>query len=175
MALHLPSGSLKTCSVLQLVPRCEPSTYQPISQWKNHCPIGAGKIAQMHLFINNFSCKFKTYCDYIPVYTDWWRDRSSLACTTVSTSDTIISMRLPDSASIFTAEICAIIKALEQIGANNKWRNDQKMERFFLTCLFPQKDNVLKSGSLHTKILTSKQYLLTRPDVNVQWRHVARE
>ena len=30
-------------------------------------------------------------------------------------SKTVISMRLPDSASIFTAEVWAIIKALEQI------------------------------------------------------------
>ena len=30
-------------------------------------------------------------------------------------SNTVISMRLPDSASVFTAEVWAIIKALEQI------------------------------------------------------------
>ena len=38
-----------------------------------------------------------------------------MACVTVFPSDTIISIRLPDSASIFTAEVWAIIKALEQI------------------------------------------------------------
>ena len=32
MALHLPIGSLKTRSVLEPVPRCESSTYQPISR-----------------------------------------------------------------------------------------------------------------------------------------------
>ena len=42
MALHLPIGPLKTCSGLELVPRCEPSTYQPISQCLSHYPIGAG-------------------------------------------------------------------------------------------------------------------------------------
>ena len=38
-----------------------------------------------------------------------------MACATVFPSNTVISMRLPDSASIFTAEVWAIIKALEQI------------------------------------------------------------
>ena len=32
MALHLPIGLLKTRSGLEPVPRCEPSTYQPISR-----------------------------------------------------------------------------------------------------------------------------------------------
>ena len=38
-----------------------------------------------------------------------------MACATVFPSDTELSMRLPDSASIFTAEIWAIITALEEI------------------------------------------------------------
>ena len=47
------------------------------------------------------------YCDYIPVYTDGlW--------VGLWVSHTIISMRLPDLASIFTAEVWAISKALEQ-------------------------------------------------------------
>ena len=53
--------------------------------------------------------------DYIPVYTDGSRDGNSVACATVFHSDTEFSMRLPDSASIFTAEIWAIIKALDEI------------------------------------------------------------
>ena len=53
------------------------------------------------------------YRDYIPVYTDGSQDGNSVACATVFQSNTIISMRLPDSASIFTAEIWAVIKALE--------------------------------------------------------------
>ena len=32
VTLHLAIQPLKTCSGLELVPRCEPSTYQPISQ-----------------------------------------------------------------------------------------------------------------------------------------------
>ena len=55
------------------------------------------------------------YRDYIPVYTDGSRDGNSVACATVFPSDTELSMRLPDSASIFTAEIWAIITALEEI------------------------------------------------------------
>ena len=31
VAIHLPTGSLKTRSGLEPVPRCEPSNYQPIS------------------------------------------------------------------------------------------------------------------------------------------------
>ena len=40
---------------------------------------------------------------------------NAVACATVFPSNTVISMRLPDSASVFTAEVWAIIKALEQI------------------------------------------------------------
>ena len=36
MTLHLPIGPLKTCSGLELVPRCDPSTYQSNSQWQSH-------------------------------------------------------------------------------------------------------------------------------------------
>ena len=55
------------------------------------------------------------YRDYIPVYTDGSRDGNDVVCATVFPSNTVISMRLPDSASVFTAEVWAIIKALEQI------------------------------------------------------------
>ena len=55
------------------------------------------------------------YRDYIPVYTDGSRDGNTVACATVFPSDTEFSMRLPDSASIFTAEIWAIIKALDEM------------------------------------------------------------
>ena len=55
------------------------------------------------------------YRDYIPVYTDGSRDGNAMACATVFPSNTVISMRLPDSASVFTAEVWEIIKALEQI------------------------------------------------------------
>ena len=37
------------------------------------------------------------------------------SCATVFPSNTVISMRLPDSASVFTAEVWEIIKALDQI------------------------------------------------------------
>ena len=55
------------------------------------------------------------YSDYIPVYTDGSQDRNSVACATVFPSYTEFSIRLPDSASIFTAEIWAIIKALDEM------------------------------------------------------------
>ena len=55
------------------------------------------------------------YRDYFPVYTDGSRDGNAVAYATVFPSNTVISMRLPDSASVFTAEVWAIIKALEQI------------------------------------------------------------
>ena len=55
------------------------------------------------------------YRDYIPVYTDGSRDGNSVACATVFPSDSTFSMRLSDSASIFTAEIWALIKSLENI------------------------------------------------------------
>ena len=52
------------------------------------------------------------YRYYIPVYTDDSRDENCVACATNFSLDTVISMRLP---AMFTAEIWAIIKALEQI------------------------------------------------------------
>ena len=55
------------------------------------------------------------YRGYIPVYTDGSRDRNDVAFATDVPSNTVISMRLPDSASVFTAEVWVIIKALEQI------------------------------------------------------------
>ena len=55
------------------------------------------------------------YRGYNPVYTDGSRDGNSVACATVFPSDTEFSMRLPDSASIFTAEIWVIIKALDEM------------------------------------------------------------
>ena len=64
----------------------------------------------------HFLMKLKErYSDYIPVYTDSSRDGNSVACATVYPSNTVISMKFPDSASIFTAEIWAIIKAMEGI------------------------------------------------------------
>ena len=41
VALHLPFGPLKTCSVLEPVPRCEPSTNSPLAD-DCHCAIMAG-------------------------------------------------------------------------------------------------------------------------------------
>ena len=55
------------------------------------------------------------YRDYIPVYADGSRDGNYVACAPVYPSDTVISMRLPDSASVFTAAVWAIIKVLEEI------------------------------------------------------------
>ena len=51
------------------------------------------------------------YRDYIPVYADGLQDGNSVVCTTVLPSDTVISTRLSDSVSIFTAEIWAIMQA----------------------------------------------------------------
>jgi len=55
------------------------------------------------------------YRDFIPIYTDGSRDGNSVASATVFPSDSIVSMRLPDSASVFTAEVRAIINALDEI------------------------------------------------------------
>ena len=75
-------------------------------------------IVQMLMFISHFSMEIRYRLrDYIPVYNylDESRNLSYVACATVFQSDTVISTRLPHSVSIFTAEICAVIKALEQI------------------------------------------------------------
>ena len=45
---------------------------------------------------------------------DGLRGVNYVACATVFPSNTVISLRLPDSAFIFTAEIWAVIKVLEE-------------------------------------------------------------
>ena len=45
------------------------------------------------------------YRDYIPIYIDGSRDGDSVAFATVFPSDTVVPMRLLDSALIFAAEI----------------------------------------------------------------------
>ena len=55
------------------------------------------------------------YRGYIPVYADGSRDRNSVTRATVFPSNTIMSMRLADSASICITEIWAIIKDLEEL------------------------------------------------------------
>ena len=67
----------------------------------------------MQLFIKLFMKIRDMYRDYIPVYTDGSRSGNYVVCATVFPSETLISVRLPDSAHIFTAEVWAIIKALE--------------------------------------------------------------
>ena len=41
--------------------------------------------------------------------------KKEIACATVFPSDTVISMRLPNSASVFTADIWVIVKALHKL------------------------------------------------------------
>ena len=69
----------------------------------------------MYLFICSFSDIRDRYRDHIPVYTNGSWDGNSVNCATVSPSSTLDSIRLPDSAFTFTAEIGVIIKALEEI------------------------------------------------------------
>ena len=47
VALHLPVEPLKTSSWLEPVPRCEPSTYQPISD--DIATATSGPVKQLHL------------------------------------------------------------------------------------------------------------------------------
>ena len=68
----------------------------------------------MHLFISIFSWKYETGTVITFLFIQMVHG-NAVACATVFPSDTVISMRLPDSASVFTAEVWAIIKALEQI------------------------------------------------------------
>ena len=55
------------------------------------------------------------YRDYIPLYTEGSRHGNSVACAAISLSNTVVSMRFPDSASVVTAETWAVIKALDEI------------------------------------------------------------
>ena len=68
------------------------------------------KIEQMHQYTSDFSWKFETstVITFLFIQTDG-------NSATVFPSNTELSMRLPDSASIFTAEIWAINTTLEEI------------------------------------------------------------
>ena len=72
------------------------------------------KIAQMHLFISSFIWKYKTGTMTTFLFMDH-RMEILWFVLHVFPSNTVISMWLPNSAIIFTAEVWAIIKALEQI------------------------------------------------------------
>ena len=63
VALHLPTGPLKTCSGLEPVPRCQPSTYQPITWWHSHCAIRACNIT-LH-WLNLLNKKIYTLCPLV--------------------------------------------------------------------------------------------------------------
>ena len=104
----------------------------------------AGHGAQMHIYTSSFSWKIRdSYRDYIPVYADGLsplckvqysdllvhvidychyssKTRNKCWCSRwfvlqFFPSNTITSKRLPDSATIFTAEIWTIVKVLEHI------------------------------------------------------------
>ena len=49
-----------------------------------------------------------------PVYTDGSQGGHSASCATVFPSGTVISMRLPDAASVFIDKVWTIVKSLEQ-------------------------------------------------------------
>ena len=51
MVLHPPTGPLETCSGLELVPRCEPSTYKPISLLLSLCAIRTGMCVCLNVFV----------------------------------------------------------------------------------------------------------------------------
>ena len=71
VAIYLPIESLKTCSGLEPVPRCEPSTYQSISRWRNHCTIQAGMLAIWTLwFYSVFQVKLPDL-EFIVNLGDW--------------------------------------------------------------------------------------------------------
>ena len=85
----------------------------------------------------------------VPVYTDGSRDGNSVACATVFPSYIVISMRLPDTASIFTDEVWAIIKALEQI----KDSLASKYIIFYRLTLVSPRFTIYEAGkSLDTKV-----------------------
>ena len=96
------------------------------------------------------------YRYYISIYTDGSRDGNSVACATVFQSN--ISMKLPDSASIFTAEIWAIIKALEVM------KHSVASDAFIH----------LKEGSYITPQCEHCQRILTVRHILVAWNHFAK-
>ena len=73
------------------------------------------KIEQLHQYTSSFSWKYETGTVITFLFIQMDHGMEMLWHVLVFPSDTLISMRLPDSASVFTAEVWAIIKALEQI------------------------------------------------------------
>ena len=69
----------------------------------------------MHQYTSNFSWKFETGTVITFLFTQTDHGMGMLWLVLVFPSDTEFSTRLPDSASIFTADIWAIDKALDEI------------------------------------------------------------
>ena len=67
----------------------------------------------MHQYTSSFSWKYETGIVITFLFIQMVHGMEMLWL--VFPSNTVISLRLPDSASVFTAEVWAIIKALEQI------------------------------------------------------------
>ena len=103
------SDILETPSYFVLPPWClkPPKIVLELVHLKKDC-------TDAHVYQRLFMKKRDMYRDHIPIYADGLRD-GNVACATVFPSDTVISMKLPNSASVFTAEVRAVIKELEQI------------------------------------------------------------
>ena len=67
-----------------------------------------------HEFLEKYNAIKEQYTDYSFIYTDGSKDGNNVSCATV-TRDETYRIRLPDDASIFTAEITAIDMALDHI------------------------------------------------------------
>ena len=76
---------------------------------------GTGAPEERCMFISSFSWKYETGTMITFLFIQMVHEMEFLWLVLVCPSTTVISMRLPDSASVFTAEVWAIIKALEQI------------------------------------------------------------
>ena len=55
------------------------------------------------------------------LFTDGWWDGNSVACATVFPLDTVISMIFPDSASMFTVEVWAVINEQITVSVASKY------------------------------------------------------
>ena len=76
-----------------------------------------------HVFKTKFDELQTRYSDYQHIYTDGSKDEEKVGCA-FTTNNFSKTLRLPDGASIFPAEIKAVVLALEFIKTNpdNKFR-----------------------------------------------------
>lgn len=121
-------------------------TYVETPFWDNHCPNTVTDLTQYqkettpdYIFNTEFTRLIEMYSDHKHIYTDGSKTDTGTGCAFVSHSSSF-SYKLHDYASIFTAELYAILKALQ-----------------YTTCLKPNKFLILTDSLSSVQAISQLQ------------------